>query len=94
MRSTGNGRSDMQTLSRHPTPRLPKVERVVLAASNACLTVHFRQHSGVALATTELGVGRLWICDFCTLWVTLLSGGILHITSVSQADVITYHCRA
>lgn len=91
MRSTGNGRSDVQTLSRHPTPRLPKVERVVLAASNACL----RQRSGVVLTTTELGVEcRLWICDSCTLWVTLLSGGILHITSVSQAEVITYHCRA
>lgn len=57
MRSTQSGRSAVQTLSRHPTPRLPKVELVVLAASNACLMVHFRQHSGVALATIELGVG-------------------------------------
>lgn len=32
--------------------------------------------------------------DFCVLRVTLLPGGILHITSVSQADVGTYHCVA
>lgn len=32
--------------------------------------------------------------DFCVLRVTLLPGGILHITSVSQADVGTYSCVA
>ncbi|KAB1260902.1 Immunoglobulin superfamily DCC subclass member 3 [Camelus dromedarius] len=32
--------------------------------------------------------------DFCILRATLLPGGILHITNVSQADVGTYHCVA
>lgn len=37
---------------------------------------------------------RLWTPDFCILRITLLPGGILHITSVSQADVGTYRCVA
>lgn len=32
--------------------------------------------------------------DFCVLRVTLLPGGILHITSVRQAEVGTYRCVA
>lgn len=40
------------------------------------------------------GQGRAWSPDFCILRVTLLPGGILHITSVSQADVGTYRCVA
>ncbi|XP_060148866.2 immunoglobulin superfamily DCC subclass member 3-like [Globicephala melas] len=44
--------------------------------------------------------GRLWATaqprtpDSCILRVTLLPRGILHITSVSRADVGTYHCVA
>lgn len=40
------------------------------------------------------GQGTAWSPDFCILRVTLLPGGILHITSVSQADVGTYRCVA
>lgn len=35
-----------------------------------------------------------WTPHFCFLRVTLLPGGILHITSISQADMGTYHCVA
>lgn len=38
--------------------------------------------------------GTAWSPDLCILRVTLLPGGILHITSVSQADVGTYRCVA
>lgn len=44
--------------------------------------------------------GRLWATaqprtpDSCILRVTLLPRGILHITSVSRADVGTYRCMA
>ena len=43
----------------------------------------------------RLGAGEQpWTPHFCFLRITLLPGGILHITSVSRADVGTYRCMA
>lgn len=94
----------------HHLAELPKVEQDGATASNACPSgclngtfLHLSSMHPVSPVATAgqqqecvgwLGGSRVPTVDFCTLWAPLLSAGILHITSVHQVDVITYHGRA